>query len=153
MKTTFSILTLMLLIGCSFLNTELTKEKIVFKKDHIGHRMTYSIYIPDFTNRQHNKLLSFGGHGHGFEIIYSDSSTIYYTNDHGMETPNHKNYETINWKGYNIFEGEKDTILNGQQPDGRYWKEIRQGEEFFGYFNVVKQDKDLFDRSLKTLKK
>ena len=153
MKTTTSILTLLLLIGCSAAYNGLTKEKVVFKKEHIGYRATYSISIPDFSDRQYQKLLSFGGHGHGFEITYSDSSTIYYTNDHGMVTPNHKNYETINWTGYNFLEGKKDTVLNGRQSDRLYWKEIRKGEDYFGYLNVREQDKELFDKALKTLKK
>ena len=153
MKTTVSILTLLLLFSCSSVNNGLTKERIVFKKDQIGYRITYSIFIPDLSNRQHNKLISFGGHGHGFEIIYADSSTIYYTNDHGMVTPNHKNYERIKLKGHSTFYENKDTVLIGQQPDGRYWKEIRNGEDYFGYLNVMKQDKDLFDKSLKTIEK
>lgn len=150
MKTTITTLTLMLLFGCSSSCNGLTKEKIVFKKDLIGYRTTYSISIPELSDRQHRKLRSFGGHGHGFEIIFSDSSTIYYTNDHGMVTPNHRNYETVNWKGYKFLEGEKDTVLNGQQTNGKYWKEIRKGEDCFGYFDVKGQDKEIFEKSLNT---
>ncbi len=143
---------LLTIIGCGSINNGLEKEKIVFKPEDTGIRKTYTIRVPDLEENEKTILQEFGGHGHGFRVVYADSSIIYYTNDDAIATPNFKNYETIGWLGFDLLNKKKDTIVHGQQDNGLFWKEIKVGEEFIGYLNVSPADKELFDESIKTLK-
>ncbi|MBZ9730477.1 hypothetical protein LB467_12350 [Salegentibacter sp. JZCK2] len=140
------------IIGCVSLNNGLEKERIIFKPEDTGVRKTYTIQVPDLEENEKKVYQEFGGHGHGFKIVYADSSIIYYTNDDAIATPNFKNYETIGWQGFDLLNKNKDTVVYGQQGNGLFWKEIKVGEEFIGYLNVSPADKELFNKSIKTLK-
>jgi len=144
---------LFITIGCSVTKNGLTPEKIVFKKEYIGQRTIYHIDRPNYGNKTSKISLITDGHGHGFQITYSDSSTIYYSNDNHTSTPNYTNYKTINWDGYGILDKPKDTIIEGVLANGLLWKEIRKGNDFIGYTNVPQSNESEFDKSLLTLKK
>lgn len=153
MKSLTYIIFTFIILSCSTTNRQLTKEKITFNKSHIGQRKSYSIYRPAFKNKEYRTSLFIGGHGNGFQIIYSDSATIYYSNDRYISSPNQYNYSTIGWKGFEYPNEQKDTIISGQQSDGRLWKEIRKGNDYIGYFNVSPTEKLLFDKAITTFKK
>jgi hypothetical protein len=154
MKTLLSILTILLLTA--FQNTDkiLKTEKIIFSKKEIGQKKIFYLDRPALDNINVTQIRILGGHGYGFQLLYSDTgqSTIYYTNDRYILTPNHLNYKTVGWQTFNRFD-LRDTILGGQQENGLYWKEIKKGNEFVGYLNIPIADKGLFDKSLETLRK
>jgi hypothetical protein len=98
-------------------------------------------------------LKIYGGHGHSFGVGYKDSSFIYYSNDTYVATPNYfDNYKSV---GFVIPIGglQSDTILQGQQKDGKYWKEIFHNGSYIGYKNVPKEKLQLFDKSLTTFRR
>jgi hypothetical protein len=131
----------------------LVTEKIVFKKKQIGKKTEFTIDVPDLENANRTIILTLGGHGYGFHIVYSNSSEIYYTNDWAVMTSNYENYKTINWEGFSRFNSVQDTVINGIQTNGLCWKEIKKGSDYIGYLNISETNKYLFDQSLLTLKK
>ncbi len=133
--------------------SDLITQKIVFKKEYIGNKAIYHIDIPKFDNIESETILITGGHGHGFQIIYSDSSAIYYSNDKYTTTPNYVNYKTINWDTHRMTNQPNDTIIGGTLPSGLSWKEIKKGHEFIGYTNVSKSKKSSFEKSILSFKK
>lgn len=134
-------------------NCGLIRESIVFKKQHNCKRQTYSIDRPNMVGKSQFIILVIGYHGNGFQIIYSDSAIIYYSNDYFTTTSNFKNYDSIGWQRSNYNQNGIDTILTGKQTDGRFWKEIIKNGDFMGYLNVAKQDVEIFDKALLTFKK
>ncbi len=91
---------------------------------------------------------------HGFTagILYPDSSALYYWDDGYMMTPNKDNYKTVSFEppqGWAIG----DTVLSGQQADGKYWKEKFTNRYWIGYKDVPKEEVKLFDKSLASFKR
>jgi len=135
------------LFDCSRTITGLTKERIEVQKT------VFKIQAPNGDKKVNTTI---GGHGLWFTIIYPDSSFIYYTSDWAFVTPNNNNYKTI---GFNPPPGgiTSDSTISGQQPDGRFWKEIFYWTESYkrgywiGYKNVPQDKVGLFDKSLLTL--
>lgn len=101
---------------------------------------------------------------------YKDSSFIYITNF--RITPNYENIKSLGdsvlqfrfqneelTKAVNELLGKiqvavlPDTFeLSGVNSKSLFWKDIKIGEVSIGYNNVPKEKKELFDKSLKTLK-
>jgi len=153
MKHSLFIFFLLTTIACSVSKSDLIAQKIVFKKEFIGHKAIYHIDIPKFDNIESETILFTGGHGHGFQIIYSDSSSIYYSNDKYTTTPNYENYKTDIWNSYRFLESPKDTIIEGVLANGLRWKEIKKGNDFIGYTNVSNLQKSSFEKSILSFKK
>jgi len=102
--------------------------------------------------------------------VYSDSYFIYITNF--RETPNYENIKSLGdsvlqfrfqneelTKDVNKLLGtNKITVLpdtfelSGMNRESLFWKDIKIGKVSFGYENVPKEKKELFDESLKTFK-
>lgn len=102
--------------------------------------------------------------------VYKDSSFIYITNF--RDTPNYENIKSLGDSVLQLrFQNEELTkqvneLLGKNQvavlPDtfelswvnskSLFWKDIKIGEVSIGYDNVPKEKKELFDKSLKTLK-
>jgi hypothetical protein len=102
--------------------------------------------------------------------IYNDSSFIYITNF--RNTPNYENIKSLGdsisilrfqneelTKQVNELLGKNqiavlpDTFeLSGLNSKSLFWKDIKIGKVSIGYDNVPKEKKELFDKSLKTLK-
>lgn len=143
---------LIIIFSCTSTKKVLDERNIVFSKKEIGKVVIYTLDSPELPGKSKTIYRMVGGHGHGFEIVYSDLQTIYYSNDYGIATPNHKNYATIGWKGFKFMSGG-DTIFNGRQTNGLYWKEIKKGLDYIGYLNVTDSNKNLFDSALLTFKK
>jgi len=124
----------------------MTSKRITMNK---SHKYIYKIEVPvDDTGV--SKI--YGGHGHSFGIGYRDGSFIYYSSDILVATPNYfENYKSI---GFAIPIGglQADTIIGGQQPDGKYWKEIFHNGYYIGYKNVPRERMDLFNKSLMTFR-
>ena len=146
------IFLLIIFSNCGMRSPLFSSEKIILSKDMIGQRRIYKIITPN-KNSEKRVLRYVGGHGHGFAIMYNDSSQIYYTNDDAIATPNYKNYQSIHWKGKQMFDTFSDTIIEGRQSNGKYWKEIIKGNDFIGYLNISEEEKSLFDHSLQTFQK
>ncbi|TNE79845.1 MAG: hypothetical protein EP332_09710 [Bacteroidetes bacterium] len=147
------LVVLALIASCTSTYQGLSKEKIVFQKKHIGNKRSYTLYCPDIAGKTKTVIQVIGGHGYGFEVRYSDSSMIYFSNDQYLPTPNADNYQTIEWK-LNWLEYETmDTTVYGRQTDQRYWKEIIQNKSYLGYVNVHEDDKALFEKALLSFKK
>jgi hypothetical protein len=99
-----------------------------------------------------------------YQYTYDDSSMIYLTNF--LITPNYKNIKSvgedianfilqdINKKvGREIIKPLPDTFeLSGIDNNSLFWKDLKVGLISIGYQNVPREQKELFDRSLKTLK-
>lgn len=150
MRKSYYYLFFLIFTFCSSGNRTFVNEKIVFKRTDIGVRKVYHISRP-IKIGDAKKIQYFGGHGQGFEIIYSDSSKIYYSNDRAVATPNHLNYETIGWS--ELLLDKKDTIIAGIQKNGKYWKEIISGKDHIGYLNVIETEKKIFDQSIESFRK
>ena len=102
--------------------------------------------------------------------VYSDSSFIYITNF--RITPNYENIRSLGDSVLQLrFQNEEltkqvnellgknqvtvlpDTFeLSGKNSKSLYWKDIKVGLVSIGYENVPKEKKELFDKSLKTLR-
>ena len=135
------------LVACSITENGLISKRVVLNKKN---KYVYKIKVPN-GDTGINKI--YGGHGHSFEVGYRDSSFIYYTNDMYFATPNYfDNYKLI---GFVIPVGDlqSDTVLQGQQKDGKYWKEIFHNGYYIGYKNIPKERVELFDKSLTTYKR
>ena len=147
MRPLLFIIFTLTLFACSLTKTGLTRKRIIINENY---KHIYSIDAP-IGDTSISKI--FGGHGQGFFINYIDGSFIYYTDDMYLATPNYPdNYKSIN---YNTPIGglQSDTIIFGQQKDGKYWKEIFHKNHYIGYKNVSKNQVQLFDKSLETFKK
>jgi hypothetical protein len=135
------------LVACSVTDNGLTKKRIVINRNH---KYVYKIGAPTGDT---GIVKTYGGHGHGFEVRYRDSSFVYYTNDMYFATPNYfDNYKSINFTTP-VGGLQVDTILQGEQKDGKYWKEIFHNGYYIGYKNVPKEKVELFDNSLTTFKR
>ena len=127
--------------------SNLTSKRIVFNGNH---RYTYRIKVPKGDTGV-SKI--YGGHGHSFGVGYKDGSFIYYTNDTYVATPNYfDNYKSVGFASP-IGGLQVDTVIGGQQADGKYWKEIFANGYFIGYKNVSKEKVHLFDKSLMTFRR
>ena len=102
--------------------------------------------------------------------VYKDSSFIYITNF--RNTPNYENIKSLGDSVLQFrFQNEEltkqvnellrknqitilpDTFeLSGVNSKSLFWKDIKIGKVSVGYDNVPKEKKELFDKSLKTLK-
>lgn len=102
--------------------------------------------------------------------VYKDSSFIYITNF--KNTPNYENIKSLRDSVLQLrFQNEEltkqvnellgknqvavlpDTFeLSGVNNKSLFWKDIKIGKVSIGYDNVPKEKKELFDKSLKTLK-
>ncbi|MBW6481217.1 MAG: hypothetical protein K0B37_17445 [Bacteroidales bacterium] len=102
--------------------------------------------------------------------VYNDSSFVYITNF--MNTPNYENIKSLGDSVLQLrFQNEEltkqvnellgknqvtvlpDTFeLSGMNSKSLFWKDIKIGKVSIGYDNVPKEKKELFDKSLKTLK-
>jgi Ca2+-binding RTX toxin-like protein len=115
-----------------------------------SHKYIYKIQVPHGDTGV-SKI--YGGHGNSFGVGYSDSSFIYYTNDTYIETPNY--FDNYKLAGFATPIGglQADTVIGGQQSDGKYWKEIFHNGYYIGYKNVPKERVELFDKSLITFRR
>ena len=147
-KTFLYILTITsTLFACSVTENGLTSKHIVMNKNH---KYVYKIQVPP-NDTGISKI--YGGHGHSFGVGYRDSSFIYYTNDTNVATPNYfDNYKLVNFVTP-IGGLQVDTVIGGQQADGKYWKEIFQNGYYIGYKNVSKEKVELFNKSLTTFRR
>jgi hypothetical protein len=134
------------LMACVATKNNLTSKRIVISR---SHRYIYKIQVPK-GDTGITKI--YGGHGQGFGVGYKDSSFIYYTNDTYIATPNYfDNYKLV---GFVTPIGglQVDTVISGQQTNGKYWKEIFQKGYYIGYKNVPKENVELFNKSLATFR-
>lgn len=95
-----------------------------------------------------------GDNSKEIRYIYPDSSIIYITNEErkgsSLNTLN-KMKEAID--SY-IESYKSDTLYyKGIQEDGRFWAENFLGEIIIGYVNCPQDRKELFDKSLKTIRR
>lgn len=125
------------------IKTRLTTEKIVFGK------LIFKINVPPGFKKIGK---SWGGHGLTFSIVYSDTSSLYYTDDHFFVTPNAANYRST---GFTPLPGglTSDSTMGGRSANGKYWKEIYRNGYWLGYKNVTEERKSLFDLALTTVRK
>jgi hypothetical protein len=102
--------------------------------------------------------------------VYNDSSFVYITNF--RNTPNYENIKSLGDSVLQLrFQNEEltkqvnellgknnirvlpDTFeLSGMNSKSLFWKDIKIGKVSIGYDNVPKEKKELFDKSLKTLR-
>jgi hypothetical protein len=112
-------------------------------------KVIYCLKVP----RGGKQLTVFGSHEKEQEVLYPDSSYIYITND--AKAGSHLNYNNVARldKGAYARKLLEDTVLlEGVQPDGRFWKEDKLGNIVVGYVNVTASQKSRYDASLRSLK-
>ncbi len=147
----------------------------VAKKDLVKVKFTpdkwspkYFIKVPKGYN---DRNIIIGGNEYEMLTYYPDSSIIYIAN---TNTPSY-NYKNIlnlgdsiaNYRFQNVEIAKEtnqllgkeaikvlsDTFeLSGVDSNLLYWKDLKLGELSVGYAKVPKEKKELFDKSLKTLK-
>lgn len=81
--------------------------------------------------------------GHGFDIIYPDSSTIFFASSTGHGSPTADYYEACA-RCFTTY----DTLVSGVQPNGRLWKEYVVGNTSLGYHDVPRARQRLYDQAL-----
>ncbi len=111
-------------------------------------KIIYCMSVP-----QGGKLLTVSGsHEKELEVIYPDSSFVYITND--AESGSYLNYKNVaSVKAVYTEKLLKDTLLlEGSQNNGKFWKENKFGKIVVGYVNVPLSKKDLYDKSLMSIK-
>lgn len=95
-----------------------------------------------------------GSHEQELQIFYPDSSYIYITNDTKSGSPlNYKNIASLSKEIYTKKLLEDTVLLTGIQNNDRLWKESKLGVIVIGYVNVHSEKKDLYDKSLASIKK
>src|SRR5690606_23425848 len=85
-----------------------------------------------------------GGEGVEHRYWYSDSSVIYLSSISGNATLNelliNKQQESYNKRFMS------DTVsFSGIDEKGKYWREVKHGNIFYGYANVHPEEKNVFD--------
>jgi hypothetical protein len=140
----------LILSGFYIINDDiyLEKEEIHFSKKDIGRKMKYSMKIPKSDSISFQLLKNLGGHGYGFQFIYSDSSIIYYSNDWALMTPNYTNYHKMNLTPFGNRLIDLDTVIAGKQSNGLNWKEIINDGSMVGYINVSNKNKEFYEHSI-----
>ena len=152
----------MILTSCT-MNNNLTRVKFYSTQANTN---CYYIDIP--------KEYEFKGYEVTIEkerrYIYDDSSFVYITNF--KYTPNYENIKSLGdsviqfrfqneelTKQINELLGKNKIIilpdtfeLSGLNNKSLFWKDIKIGKISIGYDNVPKEKKELFDKSLKTLR-
>ncbi len=87
-----------------------------------------------------------------YDFIYSDSSSIYMTDNEESGAvffaKSHKYGDSIYLKVQT-----SDTLELTGEHEGRYWREIKLGRIVVGYMNVYNDKKQTFDDILSTLRK
>jgi len=129
-------------------NSELSFVKI--NMDYGSYN--YEMMVPELIQNEYTFFQSYGGHGHGFQFGYSDSSILYFKNDWVVGSSNYNNYKTIGFTSPDRY-SEIDTTISGVLPNGLFWKEIIKGEDYLGYVNVSKERLPFFNKSLDTFRK
>jgi len=125
------------------------KEKDLVKQRIKIENHVLLISTPNYKN----KLSCYvGGHGISFDIKFSDKAQIFYNADKALGIPTSDFYKSINYV-YPLGEIPRDTIIGGEQPNGKYWKEKIINGNSIGYINVSKSKKEVFDKSIETFKK
>ena len=129
----------------------------------------YPKYVLDVPKGYELKILSVTVEKE-YQYTYSDSSMIYLTNFDN--TPNYENIKSMgdsitNFRfqnkemtkeinqtlGREVVKALPDTFeLSGIDNNSLYWKDVKVGRISIGYQKVPKEKKDLFDKSLKSLK-
>lgn len=100
------------------------------------------------------KYIVVGDHERELRYLFPDSSIIYITND--IEGGSPLNYDNIRRKDNGLFVQKlnNDTLyIEGLQENDLYWKECKLGRVTVGYVNVSKENKQLYDKALNSLKK
>ncbi|NLF44317.1 MAG: hypothetical protein GX587_16620 [Bacteroidales bacterium] len=138
--------------------------KIKFKP-----RESYPMYLLEVPKDYELKILSVTVEKE-YQFAYRDSSMIYLTNF--GNTPNYENIKKMGDSIFNYrFQNDEmteeinqimgrevikvlpDTFeLSGIDGNSLFWKDIKVGKISIGYQNVTKYRKELFDKSLKTLR-
>jgi hypothetical protein len=131
----------------------LEKEVIQFSKKEAGKKTKYAIKIPKSDSTFHTLIKTLGGHGIGFQLMYTDSSIIYFSNDWAIATPNYNNYQKIDLNTIGSRLIDLDTVMFGIQSNGLNWKEIISDNSFIGYLNVSNKNKELYDQSISSIHK
>jgi hypothetical protein len=140
MKKLIYSFALLSLLGCG------SSKKVIFKTDTFmsgGKESKFEILIPKgyekYTNDLQHYILR--------NYTYPDSSVIYISLDFSFaNSPNYKNWIKCSnpAKNYKCEEG--------QQDNGKYWKEVLKENVVIGYYNVRKDRKEEFDKTVSTLK-
>lgn len=100
-----------------------------------------------------NREILTGDYHTEYCVLYPDSSIIYITNDESRGSA--LNFKNRVSSGLDLYRKEHlmDTLSNTLlQNDGRYWSETVLGEIVVGYLNVPPNKKELYDKSLKTIR-
>ncbi|TKG87526.1 hypothetical protein EYV94_28175 [Puteibacter caeruleilacunae] len=133
-------------------NIEVFKFKGVFLNGNRPQKKCFFINVPPDGQMICDETFT-GDYHKECRIIYKDSSIIYLSNDEWRGS----SLNTINKikdgiDGYTKEHLWDSLYFEGQQNDGRFWKECVLGEIVVGYVNCPLEKKEMFDISLKTLR-
>jgi hypothetical protein len=123
-------------------------RNIKFKSLAAEH--VYSFSIPSGGKIQKNPTYKRTGHTEEYRVLYNDSSVVYIIDDN----VNGANINLVNCWGNGHAPSKKylDTVnYEGQQHNGKYWRQSFVGPIVVGYINVSKENKELFDNALLTI--
>lgn len=137
----------LLIISLFFAACTINRE---FKFTKFGY---YRIQVP---KGYLNHLVISGNHGEEHQFWYSDSTLFYFSNETEITTHNYENIskkeETKSIRAKAIL--ENDTFyLEGKDDKNLFWKEYFNGDITVGYMNVSNEKKEIFDKSINSLRK
>jgi hypothetical protein len=89
-------------------------------------------------------------------FIYPDRATIYISNEPGNTSLNYKNIRNDEMQSdlsIRAFFSNDTITLKGKDKNGRFWKNVFDGNVNVGYLNVPKERMDEFDGFIKSILK
>jgi hypothetical protein len=114
---------------------------------------TYYLDVPKGGKFQKPPFKRMTEHAEERRVLYRDSSLIYIVNEPIFGAK----LNLINcWgigRGPHGRRGYDSISYSGLQKDGRYWRQDFVGKIAIGYINVSKENKELFDKALATLRR
>jgi hypothetical protein len=79
---------------------------------------------------------------------YGNDALLYVGYKADWQSPNFPMTEASRQKNV----GQNETIYNGRDPEGRYWKEVQVDSLRFGYCKVPAADKDRFEQAVNSVR-
>jgi len=133
---------LFLIFGCYSIKN-IHKETFNFNDNGRNHKLV--INIPKCYSFE--RIKANAEYGREERYWYKDSSVIYISDLKSGSTLNYSNIR--GQKNAYAKRFEFDTItLSGINKFGKYWKEIKYNQLFYGYSNIPANEKKLFDHAL-----
>lgn len=139
------IIILFFILGCSSMKN---MQRIHFTFNDLHKRCKLILFIPRYYSLQ--RIEAGGEDGVERRYWYRDSSVIYISTFRGGSSLNYENIRKQE-AAYSKRFGFDTITLSGVNDSGKYWKEVKYYNLYYGYANVKEEEKKYFDQAISSI--